>query len=107
MNVGSVEPATVVATLRQALAAVEKLSSERAGLEEALKVERNKDNLLPKLMANASQSPDALFKEEIKKYEPLKVRPVGCLCPLLLHHDGVCESVSRYFDNFDSFGTLW
>eukprot|EP00884_Botryococcus_braunii_P008240 jgi/Botrbrau1/17417/Bobra.0054s0013.1 len=72
VNVGSVEPATVVGTLRQALAAVEKLSSERAGLEEALKVERNKDNLLPKLMANASQSPDALFKEEIKKYDSLK-----------------------------------
>ncbi len=75
VNVGNVEPSLVVSTLRQALDAVDKLSIERAGLEEALKVERNKDNLLPKLMANASQTPDALFKEEIKKYEGLKVHP--------------------------------
>ena len=36
--VGDADPAVTVATLRQALEAVARLSAERAGLEEALKV---------------------------------------------------------------------
>ena len=36
--VGDADPAVTVATLRQALEAVTRLSAERAGLEEALKV---------------------------------------------------------------------
>ena len=38
VNVGSEEPAQIVTKLRQALDAVNRLSSERAALEEALKV---------------------------------------------------------------------
>ena len=38
VNVGSEEPAQIVTKLRQALDAVSRLSSERAALEEALKV---------------------------------------------------------------------
>jgi lambda repressor-like predicted transcriptional regulator len=38
VTVGDMEPATIVATLRQALEALNRLSAERAGLEEALKV---------------------------------------------------------------------
>ncbi len=40
VNVGSEEPAQIVTKLRQALDAVNRLSSERAALEEALKVRR-------------------------------------------------------------------
>lgn len=36
-------------------------------------VEKNKDNILPRIMA-VSGSYDKLFAEELKKYEPLKVR---------------------------------
>lgn len=72
VNTGSEEPAQIVTKLRQALDAVNRLSSERAALEEALKVEKNKDNILPRIMA-VSGSYDRLFTEELKKYEPLKV----------------------------------
>ena len=73
VSVGEVEPAAVVATLRSALDAIGRLSSERAALEEALKVEKNKDNILPRIMA-AGGSHDKLFAEEMRKYEPLKAR---------------------------------
>lgn len=72
VNVGSDEPAQIVTKLRQALDAVNRLSAERAALEEALKVEKNKDNILPRIMA-VSGSYDRLFAEELKKYDPLKV----------------------------------
>jgi hypothetical protein len=73
VSVGEVEPAAVVATLRSALDAIGRLSGERAGIEEALKVEKNKDNILPRIMAAGGQH-DRLFAEELKKYEPLKAR---------------------------------
>ena len=41
VNVGSEEPAQIVTKLRQALDAVNRLSSERAALEEALKVRKS------------------------------------------------------------------
>ncbi|KAK9820581.1 hypothetical protein WJX72_011897 [[Myrmecia] bisecta] len=71
VSMGDVEPSVVVTTLRQGLEALNQLSTERAGLEEALKVEKNKDNILPKIMASTSNY-DALFKEELKKYAPLQ-----------------------------------
>lgn len=37
-----------------------------------LQVEKNKDNILPRIMA-VSGSYDKLFAEELKKYDPLKV----------------------------------
>lgn len=81
VNVGSEEPAQIVTKLRQALDAVGRLSGERAALEEALKVEKNKDNILPRIMA-VSGSYDRLFADELKKYQPLKVQcfraPVTC-----------------------------
>ena len=43
-------------------------------------VEKNKDNILPRIMA-VSGSYDKLFAEELKKYEPLKVRFI----PSFLH----------------------
>lgn len=72
VNVGNEEPATVVANLRKALAEIDELSAERASIEEALKEERNRDNILPKLMANSGRS-DNIFTEELKKYDELKV----------------------------------
>ena len=78
VSVGEVEPAAVVATLRQALDAIGRLSAERAGVEEALKVEKNNDNILPRIMAAGGQH-DKLFAEELKKYEPLKVRAPASL----------------------------
>ena len=72
VSTGEVEPAAIVTKLRQALAAITDLSNERAGLEEALKVEKNRDNILPRIMSS-SGSYDALFREEIRKYDKLKV----------------------------------
>ena len=69
---GDLEPAVIVADLRKGLEAISKLSAERAQLEEGLKQEKNKDNILPKLMAS-SGSPDSLFATELRKYDPLKV----------------------------------
>ena len=71
----------VVANLRKALAEMNELSAERASIEEALKEERNKDNILPKLMASSGRS-DSIFTEELKKYDELKVSHTSQLtCP--------------------------
>ena len=78
VSVGDEEPAMVVANLRKALAEIDELSAERASIEEALKEERNRDNILPKLMASSGRS-DNIFVEEIKKYDELKVG--GCRSP--------------------------
>jgi len=43
-----------------------------AGLEEALKDLKGRDNILPKLMAAGSSNTDALFERELKKYDPIK-----------------------------------
>ena len=76
VSTGELEPAAIVTKLRQALAAITDLSNERAGLEEALKVEKNRDNILPRIMSS-SGSYDGLFREEIRKYDKLKV---SCRC---------------------------
>ena len=55
----------------------------------ARQVEKNKDNILPRVMA-VSGSYDKLFAQELQKYDPLKVRgasPHACClywppCPL-------------------------
>lgn len=72
VSVGDEEPAMVVANLRKALAEIDELSAERASIEEALKEERNRDNILPKLMASSGRS-DNIFTDELKKYDELKV----------------------------------
>ena len=41
----------------------------------AVQVEKNKDNILPRIMA-VSGSYDKLFAEELKKYDTLKVRRI-------------------------------
>ena len=50
-------------------------------------MEKNKDNILPRIMA-VSGSYDKLFAEELKKYDPLKVcgsSPDACPGLALLH----------------------
>ncbi|GLC38437.1 hypothetical protein PLESTB_001578000 [Pleodorina starrii] len=68
---GPEDPAAVVATLRRNLDALQALALERGGMEEALKELKTRDNVLPKLMATPPQNHDALFKEELKKYDTL------------------------------------
>lgn len=75
VSTGDVEPAMIVNKLRQALSSINELSSERASLEEALKVEKNRDNILPRIMS-ISGNYDALFRDEISKYDKLKVCPI-------------------------------
>ena len=41
-------------------------------MEAPAQVEKNKDNILPRVMA-VSGSYDKLFAEELRKYDPLKV----------------------------------
>ncbi|KAJ7189305.1 hypothetical protein O6H91_Y533500 [Diphasiastrum complanatum] len=61
---------TIVGTLRQKLAELEMLGSQRAGLEDMLKDMKRKDNILPKLMTT-SGSYEELFKKELAKYDPI------------------------------------
>ena len=88
VNVGNEEPATVVGNLRKALAEIDELSAERASIEEALKEERNRDNILPKLMANSGRS-DNIFTEELKKYDELKVTSQSPYTGLTCHRGNV------------------
>eukprot|EP00775_Hariotina_reticulata_P008073 gene8073-8268_t len=72
VSTGPADPAVVVASLRRNMEALSQLSNERAGLEEALKELKGRDNILPKLMAAGSSNTDALFERELKKYDPIK-----------------------------------
>jgi hypothetical protein len=47
------------------------LANERAGIEESLRDMKEKDNILPKIMA-AAESYDTLFAREIAKYDGIK-----------------------------------
>ncbi|KAL4858651.1 Vacuolar-sorting protein [Chlorella vulgaris] len=71
LSVENMEPATAVATLRQALEGLNTLSGQRAALEEALKERKNRDNVLPMLLGGGGSSPDELFQSELKKYDDL------------------------------------
>ena len=70
--VGPEDPAVLVATIRRNLEALQTLAEERAAMEEAVKEEKRKDNILPKLMATMPQNHDALFASEIKKYDGIR-----------------------------------
>lgn len=71
MSVDDMEPATVVSNLRQALQQLDAVGAQRAQIEESLKELKAKDDILPKLMAGASDY-EALFAREIAKYDPLR-----------------------------------
>ena len=56
--------------------------------------QKNKDNILPKLMAGGAGEPgDALFKEELKKYDDL-VKEVS-LCFSMLSGIYKCSQAAR------------
>ncbi|KAG2435427.1 hypothetical protein HYH02_011927 [Chlamydomonas schloesseri] len=71
VTTGPEDPAAVVAGLRRNLDALQSLANERGGMEEALKELKNRDNVLQKVMATNPTNHDALFREEIKKYDSL------------------------------------
>ncbi|CAD7700541.1 unnamed protein product [Ostreobium quekettii] len=71
VNLAGVDPTTVVMKLRTCLEQLNSVSAERAGLEDALKERKTKDNILPKLLSSAG-SQDDLFHNELKKYDDLK-----------------------------------
>eukprot|EP00250_Pteridium_aquilinum_P010073 c19135_g1_i1 orf=271-2889(+) len=60
----------VVGALKQSLGQLEALGTQRAGLEDALKELKRKDNILPKLLSSPG-SCDDLFKKELAKYDPI------------------------------------
>ncbi|KAL6776623.1 HLM1 [Auxenochlorella protothecoides x Auxenochlorella symbiontica] len=70
LSVDNMGPAAAVTTLRTALEGLDTLSAQRASLEEGLKERKQRDNVLPKLLA-APRDAEALFREEIKKYDDL------------------------------------
>eukprot|EP00198_Chlamydomonas_reinhardtii_P012800 XP_001702137.1 programmed cell death protein 6-interacting protein [Chlamydomonas reinhardtii] len=71
VSTGPEDPVAVVAGLRRNLDALQSLANERGGMEEALKELKNRDNILQKVMATNPTNHDALFREEIKKYDSL------------------------------------
>lgn len=62
--VDDAEAPKLVASLRQLLDRVDQLGSERLQLEEELRVVKDKDDILPKVMS-APESFDALFQVRI------------------------------------------
>lgn len=60
----------VVGALKQSLAQLEALGSQRAGLEDALKEMKREDNILPKLLSTSGSCED-LFKKELAKFDPI------------------------------------
>ena len=55
MSVGPVDAAVLVASLRRNLESLQSLAGERGAMEEAVKEEKKRDNILPKLMATPPQ----------------------------------------------------
>ncbi|GMH40651.1 hypothetical protein BSKO_08555 [Bryopsis sp. KO-2023] len=72
INMGSAEPAVVIANIRKALDQMNAMSVERAALEDALKDKKQKDNLLPKLMSSGASNHEDLFKTSLAAYDGLK-----------------------------------
>ncbi len=76
--------AATAPALRATLAALEANAAERAGLEDALKEMKQSDDILPRLMAAASETADAVFEEELKKCAGLCSACGACGAPQLL-----------------------
>ena len=71
--VGPEDPAVVVATLRRNLDTLQVLAGERSAMEEAVKEEKRKDNVLPKLMA----TPPQVTKTTVSIYVRIDPPPPG------------------------------
>jgi programmed cell death 6-interacting protein len=71
---GSDDPAVVVAALRRTVEALERLSAERAALEERARETKAKDNaVLGRLLAAPSPAQqDGIFTEELGKYDGVR-----------------------------------
>lgn len=103
--VADVDPPLIVNTLRQALDAINQLSNQRAALEEAIKEEKVKDDILPRLMAaGAGENPEALFKQELSKYDPLvaevdaNAKKQTEVLSIIAKHQALFRSVFSYPD---------
>ena len=66
------EDASVATEIQRSLEELEKIGNERAGIEDLMRKTKVDDNILAKLMARAGESLDALFEEEIRKYDQAK-----------------------------------
>eukprot|EP00798_Chlamydomonas_sp_ICE-L_P008911 gene8911-3803_t len=74
VHAGPDDPSTVAASLRRSLESMRVMAEERGELEEELKAIKRRDHVLPKMMAISSQGYNALFAEEMKKYQPIVER---------------------------------
>lgn len=66
------EDASVAVNIQATLEEIEKIGNERAGIEDLMRKTKAEDNILAKLMARVGESLDALFEEEIRKYDEVK-----------------------------------
>ncbi|GBF91561.1 hypothetical protein Rsub_04301 [Raphidocelis subcapitata] len=95
---GPEDPAVVAATLRRDVEALSALSTERAGIEEALKELKSKDNILPKLMGTPTSGYDALFEKELAKYSKLREDAAASAA----RNDEAVKAVARDAQTFKS-----
>ena len=86
------DDASVASEMQATLEDLEAIGNERAGIEELMRKTKSEDNILTKLMAQSGESLDALFKEEMKKYDQSK--------------DGVMLNISKQADALSRLRTL-
>jgi programmed cell death 6-interacting protein len=105
LSVDDLSPAAAVATLRRSLDALGALSAQRAALEEALKARKNADDILPRLLAVDEADADALFAEELKKYDGLVAEAEASLAQqaALLGAIGAAQRVFREAYGFEQW----
>lgn len=86
MSVGDADPAAVVASLRRNVDGLQALSAQRASIEEGLKEMKQRDNILPKLMAVNTSGIDALFAQVrlVLFFAPCFLATRCCCCCLRL-----------------------
>eukprot|EP01025_Chloroclados_australasicus_P000471 TRINITY_DN10245_c0_g5_i1.p1 TRINITY_DN10245_c0_g5~~TRINITY_DN10245_c0_g5_i1.p1 ORF type:complete len:838 (-),score=138.09 TRINITY_DN10245_c0_g5_i1:616-3129(-) len=65
------DPAMIAQDVRRAVAEMNTLAEERAGIEEAIKELKERDNILPKLMSQSGPY-DELFEKELAKYKTIR-----------------------------------
>jgi len=97
-------PAQVAKRLREVIESLEDLAADRSSLEEEIRRVKDGDNVAPKLMASRSSGVQALFEEELQKYEPLSKRADEVAHQAAASLDSLSAAHAMFVESFDIDG---
>eukprot|EP00793_Prasinoderma_coloniale_P006732 PRCOL_00001562-RA len=97
-------PAQVAGRLREVMESLEDHAAGRSSLEEEIRRVKDGDNVAPKLMAVRSSGVQALFDQELQKYEPLKARADEAAQQATASLDALRAAHAAFVESFDIEG---